>query len=272
MPLISVIIPTYNRLATLPRALNSIAEQVFTDYEIIVVDDGSTDNTQSWLQQHYPNIKYYYQQQQGVSCARNKGITCAQGKWIALLDSDDTWHPEKLLDQLKTINKTNHLICHTNEIWIRNGVRVNPMQKHQKYDGDIYHHCLPRCCISPSSVLIHRDVFKHCGMFDQSLPACEDYDLWLRICARYPVSLIRSALTTKYGGHQDQLSSKYWGMNRFRVRALHKILSQDILTISQQEATRHMLLTKLHILKNGAIKHGNRQLLEELTDIEDQVG
>lgn len=272
MPLVSIIIPTYNRLNTLPRALNSITEQVFTDYEIIIIDDGSTDGTAQWLQQHHPNVKYYYQRQQGVSSARNRGIKCAQGQWISLLDSDDAWHPQKLLHQFEMLNNSNHLLCHTNEIWIRNNVRVNPMQKYQKYAGDIFPHCLPQCCISPSSVLIHQDVFKQCGMFDESLPACEDYDLWLRICAHHPVSLVQAALTIKYGGHQDQLSRKFWGMDRFRVRALHKILSQDILTIPQQQATRHMLLTKLQILKNGAIKHDNHKLLEELTDIENQVG
>ncbi len=100
-------------------------------------------------------------------------------------------------------------VCHTDEIWIRNGRRVNARKKHGKKGGWIFQHCLPLCAMSPSSIMIHRDVFTALGGFDERLPACEDYDLWLRITARYPVLFTRQPLIEKYGGHDDQLSRKY---------------------------------------------------------------
>jgi GT2 family glycosyltransferase len=148
------------------------------------------------------------------------------------------------------------LFCHTEEIWIRNGRRVNAMNKHAKHGGDIFEHCLPLCCVSPSSVLIHRDIFDVVGNFDESLPACEDYDLWLRICSRYDVLFIEEALITKYGGHEDQLSKEHWGMDRFRITALEKIMNAPYLSFAQRKLAMETLMTKLRIFLLGAKKRG----------------
>ena len=227
---ISVIIPTYNRATSLERALNSVFAQTCAPAEVIVIDDGSADHTGKMIIEKFPQVKYFYQQQKGVSTARNLGIGKAQGEWLAFLDSDDAWLQDKLAMQMQALQKQPCFrVCHTDEIWIRRGRRVNPMKKHAKYGGAIFHHCLPRCVISPSSVLIHDSVFKHIGEFDETLPVCEDYDLWLRISSRYEVLFIPEHLLVKYGGHEDQLSRKYWGMDLYRIRALKKILaSKDL--------------------------------------------
>ena len=262
---VSVIIPTYNRAAYLPLAIDSVLAQTDSaiDIELIVVDDGSTDGTADLVAQYYPDVVYLSMHNQGVSAARNVGLAQASGQWIALLDSDDLWLPNKLASQMALLADSGLLVCHTEEIWVRNGRRVNQMRKHQKYGGDIYQHCLALCAMSPSSIVIHRSVFDDIGHFDQTLPACEDYDLWLRLAARYQVALLAEPMIIKNGGHDDQLSQKHWGMDRFRVIALAKMLNNHCawLSESQVQATRAMLLQKLQILHNGAVKRGNKELI-----------
>ncbi|MEJ2316038.1 MAG: glycosyltransferase family A protein [Gammaproteobacteria bacterium] len=257
---VSVIIPTYNRVRTLPRALDSVLAQTRAIDEIIVVDDGSTDSTVDLVLGNYPQVKLLQQSNLGVSAARNHGIKEASSDWIALLDSDDRWLPTKLEAQFALVKqRPDHRLCHTEEIWIRNGKRVNQMHKHRKSGGHIYNQCLPLCVISPSSVLMHRTLFEEIGLFDETLPACEDYDLWLRVCAREPVLFVDTPLIEKYGGHDDQLSRKHWGMDRFRIRALEKILANNLLTPDQGRETVAMLLRKAAILEQGARKRGKLQ-------------
>ncbi|MGY8813338.1 MAG: glycosyltransferase family 2 protein, partial [Gammaproteobacteria bacterium] len=216
---ISVIIPTYNRLESLLRALESVLNQSYQAYEIIIVDDGSTDQTADYIKRNFSNVKYLYQSNTGVSSARNTGIEHSSGDWLAFLDSDDQWHKDKLMHQSNLlVNNPDYLIIHSDEIWIRNGKRINQKKKHQRRSGYIFQDCLRLCVISPSSVIIHKSIFKDIGLFNQSFPACEDYDLWLRICYKYPVLCASKNLVYKYGGHGDQLSQKYWGMDRFRIR------------------------------------------------------
>ena len=261
---ISVIIPSYNRAHLLPRCLDSVIAQDHAPCEIIVVDDGSTDSTQTLLRRNYPEIRLVPQTNKGVSAARNAGINAAKGDWLAFLDSDDTWFPEKLGRQAQTIETSpGSNIIHTDEIWIRNGVRVNPQRKHKKYGGSIFGYCLPLCVISPSSVMIHRRVFDRVGLFDETLPVCEDYDLWLRICARMPVLFIREPLITKYGGHNDQLSTRYRGMDRYRIRSIARVLNEVKLEASDRTAAIHTLVGKIRIYLNGARKHNNRRHVPE---------
>ena len=256
--MISVIIPTYNRAHLLPRALDSILSQSYLPNEIIVVDDGSNDDTSVLMTSVYPETVFIQQSNVGVSCARNVGIKRASGDWIAFLDSDDEWFPEKLEVQMNALYKNPELkICHTNEIWIRNGTRVNPKKKHKKFGGWIFQKCLPLCCISPSSVIIHKSIFNEVGLFDDSLLVCEDYDLWLRITARNQVLYIEKPLLRKYGGHNDQLSRKYWGMDRFRIKSLEKIIYSKELSETDENAAKKMLTEKIHILIQGAKKRGN---------------
>ena len=254
---LSVIIPTYNRANLLPRALKSVQKQTLQADEVIVVDDGSTDNTVDLVQRCFPQFHILFQQRKGVSAARNLGIANAKNQWLAFLDSDDEWLPNKLAMQTNALNdQPQCLISHTEEIWIRNGKRVNPMKKHKKYGGFIFKKCLPLCVISPSSVIMHRDLLDKVGLFDESLQACEDYDLWLRICANHPVSFIDVPLIRKYGGHDDQLSRRYWGMDRFRIQSLEKIIQSHELQVDDFRAAANMLLQKIDIYIQGAKKRG----------------
>lgn len=257
---ISVVIPTHNRAHTLPRALDSVLGQAVPPAEIIVVNDGSTDTTAGLLAERYPQVRCLSMGNQGVSAARNAGIRAARGEWIALLDSDDAWKPEKLAQQMRLIrDHSGHRLCHTGEIWIRRGVRVNPMKKHAKRGGHIFRDCLPLCVISPSSALLRRDLLDDIGLFDEDLPACEDYDLWLRVCAREPVLFVDAPLTVKYGGHEDQLSRRHWGMDRFRITALEKVLASGQLGEDDRAAAAATLVEKARILACGALKRGKTE-------------
>lgn len=255
MDTVSVIIPTFNRAATLGRALESVYAQTRPPHEVLVVDDGSTDDTAGRVARDWPRVRYHARPHAGVSAARNFGIRKATGTWIALLDSDDQWLPHKLDKQLACIRRDpGARLIHSDEIWIRNGRRVNPMARHAKSGGRIFERCLPLCCISPSAALIHRSVFEHVGLFDESLPACEDYDLWLRVCARHEVHYIDEPLVIKHGGHADQLSRRYWGMDRFRIQALDRLLDSGILDREQRRAALAVLEKKIRIYSNGAEK------------------
>ena len=261
---ISVIIPTHNRARLLARALRSVLDQTLKPREVIVVDDGSDDHTRELVSENYPECRYLSQSNRGVSSARNRGIAEATGEWLAFLDSDDEWLPGKLAAQRDALEQApDRRICHTEEIWVRNGRRVNPMKKHAKEGGRIFLHCLPLCVISPSSVLIHRSLFDEVGTFDETLPACEDYDLWLRICARHPVAFVHQPQIVKYGGHADQLSRRHWGMDRFRVRALEGILAWQGLPDEYRAAATEILRQKAEILAQGALKRGRQTEAEE---------
>jgi glycosyltransferase involved in cell wall biosynthesis len=280
---VSVIIPTFNRADLLARAIESVLQQSLPANEILVVDDGSVDCTRELIKSFQRSIpksfnihrkeggflRYIYQHNSGVSAARNSGIHVASSEWIAFLDSDDAWLPDKLKSQAGLIEQhPGYRLCHTQENWIRNGVRVNQMKKHAKSGGHIFEQCLPLCVISPSSVVIHRALFEDAGLFDVTLPACEDYDLWLRICAHEAVLFVETPQILKYGGHDDQLSRKYWGMDRFRIRALQNILQNPGLETNQRQLVYKTLLHKSRILRQGAEKRNNHQRADKYRAIE----
>ena len=253
---ISVVIPTYNRRQTIGRSIDSVLNQTLFPSEIIVVDDGSTDGTSDYIQSNFPSIRLLQQSNKGVSSARNMGIRSSNSDWVALLDSDDEWFPKKLEKQVMTLSQNLDIkFCHTEEIWIRNGVRVNQMKKHQKYGGHIFNKCLDMCRISPSSVLFHRSILDDVGYFDKDQKVCEDYDLWLRITAKYPVLYIDESLIKKYGGHEDQLSKVKDGIESHRIKVLEKLIMQKFTSV-QKNAMLKMLIEKLTIFSIGAQKRG----------------
>ena len=257
---VSVVIPTFDRVALLPRALESVRDQTRPADEVVVIDDGSRDGTGEMVRCEFPEVRYLSRRQGGVSAARNQGIVAVRGQWIALLDSDDAWRPQKLERQLAALAAApDHLVCHTDEIWIRDGRRVNPRLRHAKRGGRIFRDCLPLCAISPSSAVIHRSVFAEVGLFDEELPACEDYDLWLRITARYPVLLVDESLVEKYGGHADQLSRTVAGLDRYRIRALVKILEEGCLGSDEHAAAVATLVEKSRIWADGADARGRHE-------------
>ncbi len=270
---VSVIIPTLNRCSQLKKAVDSVLNQTCRDFEVIVVDDGSTDGTRDLFNPWPVQVLYLFQQNQGVAAARNAGIRRAQGEWLAFLDSDDAWLPEKLERQLEFHGKNPGVkISQTEEIWIRNNRRINPMKKHKKPAGWIFEPCLQLCLISPSSVLLAREIFDRVGLFDESFPVCEDYEFWLRCALLYEVGLVNTPLAVKYGGHEDQLSRRYWGMDRFRILALEKILRHASLTPVQREACLRELAEKCRIYAEGCQKRGRRAEAFEFLKKPEQYG
>lgn len=258
--LVSVIVPTFNRRNFLQKAVESVLAQTFPDFELLIVDDGSTDSTERYCAGLLDaRIRYFRQENRGVSAARNHGIREARSDWIAFLDSDDLWQPQKLEAQLDAVGASpQHQVAYTDEIWIRRGRRVNPKKKHDKYGGWIYERCLPLCIISPSSALLSRKVLKRCGLFDTRFPVCEDYDLWLRVSATFPILFLQQPLIIKVGGHEDQLSRSRWGLDRYRVRAMEKAIGSGALTPLQRRWTARELEKKAAILSTG---YGNRNKL-----------
>lgn len=255
-PKVSVIIPTYNRADRLKTAIDSVLGQTYPFFELIVVDDGSTDGTPDLLATIRHPIRVIRQENTGVSAARNRGIQTASGELIAFLDSDDYWLPDKLAAQVAFFNDhPQAVICQTEETWIRNGRRVNPKLRHRKYPGMIFEKSLPLCLISPSAVMMRKSLLDEVGLFDESLPACEDYDLWLRITWKYPVGLIETPLIVKQGGHPDQLS-RMAELDRYRIQAIVKILERDCLSPAQHKAALATLAEKCTIYVNGCRKRG----------------
>jgi glycosyltransferase involved in cell wall biosynthesis len=261
--MVSVIIPTYNRAGFLEEAILSVLEQDYwrrdPDFELLVVDDGSGDNTRELVADLGDRVSYLYQEHLGISPARNRGLAATTGEYVAFLDSDDLWKPQKLSLQMAFFNEhPESVCCCTEEIWIRHGRFVNPRKKHRKYSGWVFDKFLPLCLLSLSSALFRRQVFSVIGTFDEELPACEDYDLGLRLAHSYRVDFLPEPLIVKRGGHADQLSRKYWGMDRFRVTAILKALQLD-LSPQEREWARRELQTKCHVLIPGFLKRGKQE-------------
>ncbi len=265
---ITVVIPTYNRARWLRECLASVARQSVRPREVIVVDDGSTDETEPVCRREWPEIEYCYQANRGVSAARNRGIRMAGSEWIALLDSDDLWEPTKLERQWAVLQSDPQLkALQTEEIWLRNGKRVNPRRIHAKPSGWLFAELIPVCLVSPSAVIIHREVFEKVGDFDETLPACEDYDLWLRMALHYRIETLREALTIKRGGHADQLS-RQWGLDRYRIQSLKKLLQECELTKEQRTLVETDIQRRCRILVSGFKKHGDAAAARYYSDLE----
>ncbi len=258
-PLVSVILPTYNRAWTLKDAIDSVLGQDHPNIELIVIDDGSTDDTKKLLLSYKDKIMVLTQKNAGVSAARNAGIKKSKGEFIALLDSDDAWDKKKISCQVAFFSKNPEaLICQTEEIWIRNGKRVNPKIKHKKPSGMIFEKSLHLCLVSPSAVMMKRQLFDIKGLFNEEFTVCEDYDLWLRVSSTIPVFLIDKPYTIKRGGHADQLSS-YHSQDKFRIRSLINLIESKILTSDQVQSAKKILKKKCEIYGNGCIKRGKRK-------------
>lgn len=258
--MVSVIITTYNRRAFLKDAVQSVLNQDYRDKEVIVIDDGSTDSSQAEIA-GLP-VRYVRKENGGISSARNKGIEAARGSHIAFLDVDDLWKKKKLSIQMEKMREGGYDISYTDEIWLRNGKHLNQKLRHRKYSGHIFQKCLPLCIISPSSVLVKRDIFDKVGLFDESMPVCEDYDMWLRVTSQYPVLFIEKPLIIKHGGHEDQLSRRYPAMDSFRIESIAKLLESGTLSESMRDAAISELTQKCAVYIKGATKRGKGEEVE----------
>lgn len=267
---VSVVVPTFNRRTFISRALTSVLAQSQPAKEVIVIDDGSTDGTAAFLQQQFPSVTCVRQPNSGVSAARNHGIRLASCPWIAFLDSDDAWLPHKLERQQQALMDSRLGLCHSNELWIRNGKQVKQPKTLTRPQGDAFLACVERCCIAPSSVVIRRSLLDEVGGFDEDLPAAEDYDLWLRISQHHPVCFVDEPLLIRYGGHADQLSAG-WGLDRFRCLALAKLLAEGLLDSQRAQVVRDQLKQKLHVVLEGANKRGNQQVVQQFTALRERL-
>ncbi len=256
-PAVSVVIPTFERRPMLLEALASVRAQTFEDWDCWVVDDGSSDGSAEAVEALGDRrVRLIRQANRGVSAARNRGLAAARAGLVAFLDSDDLWHPEKLARQVAVMEE-GWALCHTEEVWLRGSERVKPKRRHAKAGGWQFLRSLELCCISPSAALVRRDVLEALGGFDEAYPVCEDYDLWLRLTARYPVAYLADALVTKRGGHPGQLSLSRWGLDRWRVRAIEKVLRDEALPADYRRAALEELHRKCDVLIGGFAKRGD---------------
>lgn len=253
---VTVVIPAFNRRRFLGPCLESVLKQSLPPGRVLLVDDGSSDGSAAWVRRRFPGVEVVLQENRGVSAARNRGIRESATEWIAFLDSDDRWLPDKLEKQIRALaQKPDFRLCHTEEKWILNGREKPVAPDYRKQGGWIFETCLPRCVISPSTVVIHRSVLDEVGLFDEELPACEDYDLWLRITSRMPVLLVDEALIEKHAGHPGQLSAQN-SLDRYRIRALEKLLDREGLTADQEAKAKAVLIRKCEMFARGLQKHG----------------
>ncbi len=255
--MVSVVITTYNRKIFLRPAVMSVLNQDYKDKEVIVVDDGSTDD--SFTEIEDLSVRYVWKKNGGASSARNRGIEVAEGEFVAFLDVDDLWKKKKLSTQMAMMNEEGYDASYTDEIWIRNGKHLNQKSIHKKYSGFIFEKCLPLCIISPSSVVIKREIFDIVGCFDESMAVCEDYDMWLRLTARYPVLFVEKKLIIKQGGHEDQLSKLYPAMDRFRIESITRILENGVLNETMRSNAVQELEKKCRVYIKGALKRGKTE-------------
>lgn len=269
-PLVSVIIPTYNRAYILPKSIESVLSQTFKDLEVIVVDDGSTDKT-PYLVYKYPII-YVRKPRKGVSHARNRGLQKARGRLICFLDSDDYFFPQKVEKQIRFLEHySEYKIVQTEELWFKGEKRIYPKRIHRKAEGWFFERAVKLCVVSMSTVMLKREVFEEVGYFDEEFWVCEDYEFWLRVSLRMPIGLIKEPLVGKSGGREDQLSSTK-GLDYYRCLALIKLFKnyQKELNLEQKFLIWKEAIKKFNIFYKGALKYGNlvkaynlKRLMEE---------
>ena len=261
---ISVIIPTYNRERFIGRAIKSVKNQTYKIDEIIVIDNNSDDNTIKLIKRYHNDIKIFKENKKGVSYARNYGILKSKNNWLAFLDSDDEWMDDKIEEQVKYIrnSKKSFSFIHSNEVWFRKNIQLNQKKKHKKNGGYIFEDCLDNCKISPSSTLIKKNLFSRYGKFDHSFMVCEDYELWLRITSKEKIGYINKPLIKKYGGHKGQLSKQYWGLDRFRVKALEKLVLNFKITEKQKVLAIKKIIKKINILLLGGYKRNKKLFIK----------
>lgn len=267
---IDVIIPTFNRAHFLKRAVDSVLNQKYQNFNLIIINDGSTDNTKEILSKYtnLDNVFILNQENKGVSSARNLGIINSTSEWISFLDSDDEWLPNKLKVQVQYIEDYPDCnFIHTNEIWIRNGVRVNPKKKFDKSNHDIFRRSLETCLISPSTVILKRTLIKEMNYFDEDLKICEDYDLWIKIMLNSSIHFVPDYLIYKYGGHSDQLSSAFSEMEYWKVKSLNKILRLKNINPDKKTLLLLELEKKSYPLLAGLLKHEHLQRHAEILDL-----
>jgi glycosyltransferase involved in cell wall biosynthesis len=257
---VAVVIPVRDRARMVQEAIASVLAQSYRDYTLVVVDDGSADGSAAAAEAVLAGVPVpaavLRQPARGVAAARNAGVAASTSPWIAFLDSDDLWLPRKLERQMAWLEaRPAYRITQTEERWIENGRQRNPRAWHRKEER-LFRRSLVRCLVSPSAVVMARALYVETGGFDEAFGLCEDYELWLRVTLREAVGLVPERLVVKRGGHAGQLSRSDWGLDRFRVAALAKLLLTTPLDAADRDAVVATLGTKCAILASGAARRG----------------
>jgi glycosyltransferase involved in cell wall biosynthesis len=273
LPLVSVIIPAYNRAETITLAIDSALAQTYKNIELIVVDDGSSDNTKETLTRYGGSIKYIHKSNGGCSSARNAGIKTARGEYIAFLDSDDAWYPHKLEKQMSLINSDGGYGLAISEIEFVNNkmehLDFSNIRKMLTSNEFALKHLLGLPPVVSSYLLIRKDVFSEVGLFDETLETAEDLEIMLRICSKFKGILADEPLV-KYRKSADSISHKLFTGNR--LRALEKLgqyapgAASTLSFLIQKAKSKIHLAYAEDLLWNKYIKEAQKQLLMSLRD------
>lgn len=228
MPKISVIVPAFNAMDYLPETIKSVLEQTFTDFEILIINDGSSDNIVEWTTQiSDPRVKLISQGNQGLAGARNTGITCSEGDYIAFLDADDLWHPTKLEKQVQYLDLNPGIgVVNTWVINIDEQGKLDSSVCKTNSEGEVWEKLLQEnIVLCGSVVMVRRICFEMVGVFDQNLPAAEDWDMWIRIAAQHQFSVLREPLVF-YRQHSSSMSSNLNHHLQWRLAVIDKTFTQ----------------------------------------------
>ena len=229
MPIVSVIIPTFNCAQYLAKAIDSVLSQTYKDLEIIVVDDGSSDNTPEVVLPYLARITFIRQPNKGLPSARNTGIRAASGKFIALLDSDDSWLPEKLARQMPPFDDPAVGIVYTDFSVVYADGRTLPSYLAERplaSEGFILDNYIQSRFLFPSTMLLRRQAIEECGLFDEEMLAAEDVELFARICLRWRVARIPEVLMVRTEG-TNNITANGSRLNRYMILAFEKILQRE---------------------------------------------
>jgi glycosyltransferase involved in cell wall biosynthesis len=276
---VSVVVPTFNRKILLARALQSVFSQDLPPYEIIVIDDGSTDGTMEFLARNFPHVNYVYQENAGVSAARNQGIKLAMGNWIAFLDSDDAWAPTKLREQVAIIEAQPDLM------WIsgalgrlsKDGESINESASEvASFVGSCGAQSIAffeplgntqKC--HTSATMVRKSVFHEVGFFKEGLNFGEHLEMWFRIAFRYPeLGYVSSICAIKYPGSANSLSV---GQDRGQTIHLFNSLSKELETAPKWMRRRVQrwisICAAMQIFKQIQYRGSQKGLPEELISL-----
>ena len=225
MPRVSVVIPCYNNKPYLRECLDSVLNQTLTDYEVILIDDGSTDGTSEIIQSYLPRIKYLRQPNQGPAAARNAGIEAASGEYIAFQDADDLWYPEKLEVQLKFMEANPRFawvytdMCTYND---RQTLQASWFSDRPTHQGKVFEQLINNNFIPTITVMIKKEALLSVNCFDVNLRSCEDKDLWLRLAWKYEVGRLNKVLA-KRRFHSNNLCRDNRLLIASEVEVMHKL-------------------------------------------------
>lgn len=244
MPQVSVVIPAYNAMQYLPETLESVLKQTFTDFEVLIVNDGSSDNVIDWVSQvKDPRVKLISQTNQGLSGARNTGILNAQGEYVAFLDADDLWESSKLEKQVRCLNDNPEVgLVHTPMILVDEHGKSTGRVISSDAEGNVFKELLQRNFIACPSVIVRRSCFETVGVFNRSLRSIEDWDMWIRIASRYTFAVIKEPLSY-YRQHTNNMSKNWQVMGQ----AFQQVIEESFQLAPEE----------LHYLKNRSYAYAN---------------